>query len=93
MSNSNMFPNNLAQTSINDAYQFNTFSDFIQTQSTSTRFSPHCIFCSSNHTIALINDGSFRQCKMCNKQFKASLITPLRIESAQSNGAFSLKKM
>jgi len=74
MSNSNMFPNNLVQTSINDAYQFHTFSNFIQTQTVSTHFSPHCIFCPSIHSIPLTNDGSFRQCRMCNKQFKALLI-------------------
>ena len=36
-----------------------------------TMFSPRCIFCSSNNSISLINDGSFRQCRTCNKQFKA----------------------
>lgn len=71
MSNSNMFTNNLVQTSLNDAYKFSTFSDFIKQQSF-THFSPICIFCSSNNTIALTNDGgSFRQCNTCKKQFKA----------------------
>lgn len=73
MSNSNMFPNNLAQTSLNDAYQFQTFSEFIQTQS-SVSFSPCCIFCSSKNSISLTNDGAFRQCITCKKQFKASLL-------------------
>lgn len=74
MSNSNMFTNNLAQTSINDAYKFSTFSEFIQKQTMST-FSPICIFCSSNNTIALTNDGgSFRQCNTCRKQFKSLLL-------------------
>jgi len=74
MSNSNVFTNNLAQTSLNDAYKFNTFSDFIQKQAI-TNFSPTCIFCSSNNTLSLTKDaGSFRQCNICKKQFKALLI-------------------
>lgn len=82
MSNSNTFNNNLVQTSINDAYNFHSFSTYINNNINSinsnlqqqTRFSPHCIFCSSNNTISLINDGSFRQCKSCNKQFKSQFI-------------------
>ena len=73
MSNSNVFTNNLMQTSLNDAYQFQTFSDFIQTQS-KVKFSSLCVFCSSKNTIPLTNDGSFRQCNNCKKQFKALLI-------------------
>ena len=75
MSNSNMFTNNLVQTSLNDAYKFNTFSEFIQKQAMSN-FSPICVFCSSNNTISLTNDGgSFRQCNTCRKQFKSLLLT------------------
>jgi hypothetical protein len=74
MSNSNVFTNNLAQTSLNDAYKFNTFSEFIQKQATA-HFSPTCIFCSSNNTLSLTNDGgSFKQCNTCKKQFKALLM-------------------
>ena len=65
-----MFTNNLQQTSINDAYRFTTFSEFIKTQS-SVNFSPLCIFCSSNNTFSLSPDGSFKQCRSCKKQFKA----------------------
>ena len=74
MSNYNI-NNNLVQTSLNDAYNFQTFSSYIINNGLKTNFSPVCIFCSSNQTIALTNDGgSFRQCKSCNKQFKATLI-------------------
>ena len=73
MSNSNVFTNNLMQTSLNDAYQFQTFSDFIQNKS-KVSFSSLCIFCSSKNTIALTKDGSFKQCNNCKKQFKALLI-------------------
>jgi len=74
MSHSNIFTNDLAQTSLNDAYQFTTFSQFIQKQS-AVQFSPICIFCSSPNSIALSNDGgSFRQCNACKKQFKASFM-------------------
>jgi hypothetical protein len=74
MSNSNIFNNgNFQQTSINDAYRFNSFSSYIINGGLNTRFSPFCIFCSSNNTMNLANDGSFKQCNSCRKQFKANL--------------------
>ena len=75
MSNSNTFNNsNFQQTPLNDAYQFNTFSQYINKGGLQTRFSPVCIFCSSNDSTPLINDGgSFRQCNRCKKQFKSRL--------------------
>lgn len=71
MSSSNNTPN-LTQTSLNDAYQFNTFSEFIK--NAKTRFSQNCVFCPSKESISLIADGSFRQCKICRKQFGAKII-------------------
>jgi hypothetical protein len=69
-----MFNNsNFQQTPINDAYQFNSFSPYILNGGLNTRFSPFCIFCSSNNTMNLVNDGSFKQCNSCRKQFKATL--------------------
>jgi hypothetical protein len=68
-----MFNNNLQQTTINDAYHFESFSEYINNKGLQPIFSPICIFCSSNESISLINDGSFRQCKKCKKQFKARL--------------------
>ncbi len=74
MSNSNMFTNsNFQQTPLNDAYNFNTFSPYIMNGGLNNRFSPICIFCSSNNTMNLANDGSFKQCNSCRKQFKANL--------------------
>lgn len=74
MSNSNTFNNsNFQQTPINDAYQFTSFSHYIKNGGLQTRFSPICIFCSSNDSTPLINDGSFRQCNRCKKQFKSRL--------------------
>lgn len=75
MSNSNVFTNsNFQQTPLNNAYQFNTFSPYIINGGLNTRFSPICIFCSSNNTMNLVNDGgSFKQCNSCRKQFKAEL--------------------
>ena len=74
MSNSNTFNNsNFQQTPLNDAYQFNSFSQYINKGCLQTRFSPICIFCSSNNTMNLINDGSFKQCNSCKKQFKSVL--------------------
>jgi len=70
MNNSN-YNNNLQQTPLNNAYQFSSFSTYIQNGCLNSSFSPICIFCSSNNTINLINDGSFKQCNNCKKQFKA----------------------
>jgi hypothetical protein len=73
MSNSNIFNGgNFQQTPLNQAYQFSSFSSYINNGSLINHFSPKCIFCSSNDSISLSNDGgSFRQCNKCNKQFKA----------------------
>ncbi len=69
-----MFNNsNVQQTPINDAYQFNSFSSYVVNGGLNTNFSPNCIFCSSNNTMNLANDGSFKQCNGCRKQFKANL--------------------
>ena len=73
MSNPNMFTNNLQQTSINDAYQFESFSSYINNDGLKTKFSHICIFCSEKESIPLMKDGSFRQCNRCKKQFKARL--------------------
>jgi hypothetical protein len=75
MSNSNIFNGgNFQQTPIDIAYKFDSFSSYINNNGLKTNFSPRCIFCSSNETKSLINDGSFKQCLKCNKQFKALLI-------------------
>jgi len=69
MSNPNSFS---TQTSIDSAYHFNSFSAYINNGGLNNRFSPNCIFCSSNNTFNLVNDGSFKQCRTCRKQFKAN---------------------
>ena len=69
-----MFNNgNFKETPLNDAYQFNTFSPYIMNGGLNSKFSQNCIFCSSNNTMNLANDGSFKQCNSCRKQFKAKL--------------------
>jgi len=80
MSNPNIFNNDLSQTSINSAYQFTSFSPYIINGGLNSRFSPNCIFCSSNNTMNLANDGSFRQCNSCRKQFKANLSNNLVLQ-------------
>jgi hypothetical protein len=65
--------NNFQQTPLDDAYKFSTFSSYIMNGGLNSRFSPNCIFCSSNDTMNLANDGSFKQCYSCRKQFKARL--------------------
>ena len=74
MSFSNIFNNNLVETPVNAAYQFNTHSEFIKNMKMPT-FSPVCIFCSCSESVSLNHDGSFRQCKRCNKQFKSTFST------------------
>jgi len=74
MSNSNTFNNNLVQTSLDDAYQFHTFSRYINNNRLQTKFSSKCIFCPCDISTPLISDGSFRQCNSCKKQFKSILI-------------------
>jgi hypothetical protein len=71
-----MFNGGLDQTELDAAYKFNTFSPYIINGGLNTRFSPVCIFCLSNNTMNLVNDGSFKQCNSCRKQFKAKLIGP-----------------
>jgi len=65
-----MFNGDLAQTNLDAADQFSSFSPYIMNGGLNSRFSPNCIFCSSNNTINLINDSSFKQCNSCRKQFK-----------------------
>ena len=78
-SSTNNFNNdrNLPQTNLNDAYKFQTFSQYLNSAKPEalTNYSPICIFCSSSDTYSLTQDGgSFRQCKSCRKQFKAAYI-------------------
>jgi hypothetical protein len=70
MSSSGKNNENLTQTPLRDAYQFTTCSEYVKNMKHPT-FSPKCIFCSCIETISLNNEGSFRQCRRCNKQFKA----------------------
>ena len=73
MSNLNFLNNELKQTSIDSAYKFNSFSPYIMNGGLNSIFTPICIFCSSHNTKNLVNDGSFKQCNRCKKQFKANL--------------------
>lgn len=83
MSFSNIFNNNLVETPVKVAYQFNTHSEFIKNMKVPS-FSPVCIFCSCSDSIPLNQDGSFRLCKKCNKQFKSTFST---ISTFQKGGA------
>jgi hypothetical protein len=74
MSNPNTFNKDLMKTGVADAYKFTSFSPYIINGGLNVKFSPVCIFCSSNNTMSLTHDGgSFRQCNTCKKQFKAKL--------------------
>jgi hypothetical protein len=75
MSDSTIFKNgNFQQTPLNVAYQFQSFSNYINNNGLQTHFSPKCVFCLSTNTIALLSEGSFRKCNVCKKQFKARLV-------------------
>jgi hypothetical protein len=71
---SNNLNNHLISTTIDDAYKYETHSDFIRNLKP-TVFSPICIFCLSKNTKNLTKDaGSFKQCLNCNKQFRATIV-------------------
>jgi hypothetical protein len=71
--NFNLMNHNLVQTSINDAYKYQTHSEFIKQLKTPS-FSQVCVFCSSSKTDPLVSDGSFRRCVNCRKDFKAMIV-------------------
>jgi len=71
--NFNSFTNNLVLTPINDGYKYQTHSEFIK-QMKAPIFSQTCVFCSSLKSSSLTNDGSFRRCNNCNKDFRAIII-------------------
>lgn len=72
MDNSSLFSNKLSETSIDDAYKHQTYSQYLNSNAfIQSSLSSTCIFCSHNETKSLVNDGSFRYCNKCKKQFKA----------------------
>lgn len=73
MKANNYINNSIVQTPIAQAYQYETHSEFIKTTK-KVQFSPICIFCSHLESIPLLNDGSFRRCQQCRKDFKAKII-------------------
>ena len=60
----------LPQTNISDAYRYHTHSQFIQNMKPPI-YNKTCIFCNCPNTQALTQDGFFRQCSQCRKQFRA----------------------
>ena len=54
-------------TPINNAF---TYSTTIVTHQLLPIYSSVCIFCNNQDSIALLQDGSFRQCAKCRKQFR-----------------------
>jgi hypothetical protein len=70
-SQSNIF----SGTSLDNAYKFETFSPYIANDGLRSQFSSKCIFCSSTKTVNLTkDDGSFKHCNQCKKQFKALFV-------------------
>ena len=73
MNANNFLNNNLEYTPLTEGYKYETHSDFIK-KLNSPKFSTLCIFCSSNKTTLLMQDGSFRNCLNCKKYFKCKII-------------------
>jgi hypothetical protein len=71
--NTNYLNNNLTQTPINEGYKYETHSEFIK-KLKPPKFSTLCIFCPSDKTVSLMDDGSFRTCLTCKKYFKAKFV-------------------
>jgi hypothetical protein len=61
---------NLPNTSVNNAFDF---TSTIKPQHVLSKYSQTCIFCGRNETNPLMQDGSFRQCLNCRKNFKATI--------------------
>ena len=58
--------NQINQTSILNAFDFNSSIKSIQ-----PILSNVCIYCNNESSIALLSDGSFRQCLKCRKNFNS----------------------
>ena len=59
-------------TPIEEAYQIEHVHPNIYTGN--IRYSKQCIYCSSHESFPLLNDGSFRKCERCKKNFKAIIL-------------------
>jgi hypothetical protein len=67
--------NRLIEVPLEEAHNYITHSEFIKhTLKKQQTFSSVCIFCSCKESIPLSKDGAFRNCKRCNKQFKAKIV-------------------
>jgi hypothetical protein len=64
-------------TPIENAYKIEHVNP--QIYSGTLNYSKKCIYCSSDESIPLLIDGSFRKCYKCRKNFKATILTsPIR---------------
>ena len=64
-------PSNLQN--LYEAYKIHHINS--NTYSGTIKYSPICIYCKNTSSNSLMNDGgSFRQCKHCKKNFKATII-------------------
>ena len=71
-------------TSVENAFIINHINP--NTYKGSIKYSNNCIYCFSANTVGLLNDGCFRQCKICRKNFTAKILTnPI----ANYNGSLS----
>jgi len=63
-------PNTTNTTPIETAFQYATPITYAKL---APKFGTICIYCGSKETIMLLQDGSFRQCHTCRKNFKPTI--------------------
>lgn len=71
----------IPNTEIKKAFDFDSS---IKPEQLLSRYSKTCIFCSSNESVSLMQDGSFRRCLWCKKNFKANILHEKKNENAQA---------
>lgn len=76
-----MNQNNLPNTMFENAFDY---VSSIKPKQTTSIFSEICIYCNHPESKLLMQDGSFRLCLRCNKQFK-SQIKPREKETVSQN--------
>ena len=67
---------NISYTPLDEAYKIHHINNNPYQNNNPQQYSPKCVFCSHNESLALLNDGgSFRRCMNCRKEFKANILT------------------
>jgi hypothetical protein len=67
---------NLNSTPVQQAFDYTSTIKSLQIEIQPNKISPICIYCSYPDSIALLPDGSFRQCVKCKKNFRPKFAEP-----------------